>query len=75
MLRNLPVDEGSKLSEPYLFKDFVEQILELPSFDSHDLTIDEILSGLIYITVKSQLSDMPATLELVRNFTLTARQD
>jgi len=47
----------------------------LPTFDYKDLTIDEMLSGLIYVTVKSQMSDIPAILEIVRNFTLTARQD
>ena len=54
-------------------RDFVEQILELPTFNQNDLTIDEMLSALIYVTVKSQISDIPAILEIIRNFTLTAR--
>ena len=49
--------------------------MELPTFDHQDLTIDEMLSALIYVTVKSQVSDMQAILEVIKNFTLTARQD
>ena len=57
----------------FQLRDFVEQILELPTFNQNDLTIDEMLSALIYVTVKSQISDIPAILEIIRNFTLTAR--
>ncbi len=56
--------------------DIIDQLLSNSTNDlSHQsLTIDDMLSGLIYISIKSQIADAPLLLELIRNFTLYHRQ-
>jgi hypothetical protein len=57
--------------------DLIDQLLSQNVGTSTNtlLPIDDMLSGLIYVSIKAQMADTPLLLQLIKNFTLNHRQE